>query len=384
MSALLGQTALVGHDEKNSNVNAEKHKDEEDLQERSTKKKKEGNQQFSTRSSLPKDYTEVVAMQSMENNRGSYCDRLLGRKSSVVAEETEGEEVEDGMEEEEEKMKKTKRNRKGNFDRNNTPAAVNTPPVRINDDANILGSRFISLREDIPELEKEGVDEEENVHELEKEGEDINEESQQVQAAFNSKTKNKRDNGGSNATKGDSMMERTHKESKLATRGVGSFKGKTGAHGKKGVENIVEKMEAQILDSLVGQTKWQPNMNHNANPEGGTHVKEKSLGSKLEGTLGPQAVTQPNRPKPPNWGGMTKELMEALIQTWKWWGKHLVSRNIRDVCSNLNFVLLMMNTNSKIFVWNCRGVIRTNCGDPLNCLVMMSLVLQRSKDTPEV
>jgi hypothetical protein len=43
------------------------------------------------------------------------------------------------------------------------------------------------------------------------------------------RVKNKRANGGTNSRRGDGMVDRTTKESKLATR-VGSFKGKSGIH----------------------------------------------------------------------------------------------------------------------------------------------------------
>ncbi|MCI39656.1 hypothetical protein A2U01_0060888, partial [Trifolium medium] len=75
-------------------------------------------------------------------------------------------------------VKKTRRNKKENSGRNNSTAAINDPPTNINDNANLSGSRFISLIDDTLELEGEGKDTEENLRDMEKEGEDKNEESQ--------------------------------------------------------------------------------------------------------------------------------------------------------------------------------------------------------------
>ncbi|MCI36986.1 hypothetical protein A2U01_0058210, partial [Trifolium medium] len=84
----------------NPYTNPEKNDEETDLRERSTKKKKDGDQIFSNHSSLPKDYREVVDMQSADNTRGSYCDRVLGRQHRRMAEGVEEEKEEEEMEEE--------------------------------------------------------------------------------------------------------------------------------------------------------------------------------------------------------------------------------------------------------------------------------------------
>ncbi|MCI48120.1 hypothetical protein A2U01_0069363, partial [Trifolium medium] len=67
------------HKTANPNDDPEKSTDEEDLQERSTKKKKDGEHIFSTHSSLPKDYSDVVSMQMNEKVGGSYSDKVTGR-----------------------------------------------------------------------------------------------------------------------------------------------------------------------------------------------------------------------------------------------------------------------------------------------------------------
>ncbi|MCH94907.1 hypothetical protein A2U01_0015877 [Trifolium medium] len=65
----------------------EKSKDEEDLQDRSTKKVKGGEQNFSGTSSLPKNYADAMEMQQERVERGrSY-------KAMVVAQDDEKEEA---------------------------------------------------------------------------------------------------------------------------------------------------------------------------------------------------------------------------------------------------------------------------------------------------
>ncbi|WJX57761.1 hypothetical protein P8452_43287 [Trifolium repens] len=96
MSSLLGHNTPLGHNTENTNENNEKHDEEKDLQERSTKKKKEGDHSFSNNSSLPKDYSDAMDMQV---TGGSYRDTVLGRNRHDKAEVRDGEE-EEGEEEE--------------------------------------------------------------------------------------------------------------------------------------------------------------------------------------------------------------------------------------------------------------------------------------------
>ncbi|WJX69456.1 hypothetical protein P8452_53697 [Trifolium repens] len=91
--------ALLGQKKANPNDDPEKSKDEEDLQERSTKKKKDGDQIFSNQSSLPKDYSDVMMMQTNENNGVSYKDKVTGEKK--IGGYDSGREKEDEEEEEE-------------------------------------------------------------------------------------------------------------------------------------------------------------------------------------------------------------------------------------------------------------------------------------------
>ncbi|PNX62907.1 hypothetical protein L195_g061366, partial [Trifolium pratense] len=59
--------------------NAKKSKDEIDLQERSTKKIKSGEHDYSNHSSAPKDYSDLIDLQAMEKGgRRSYRDKVTG------------------------------------------------------------------------------------------------------------------------------------------------------------------------------------------------------------------------------------------------------------------------------------------------------------------
>ncbi|GAU41452.1 hypothetical protein TSUD_237020 [Trifolium subterraneum] len=72
--------ALLGHKTTNPNDDPEKSKDEKDLHERSTKKKKDGEHIFSNYSSRPIDYSDVVEPGSE-----------VGKEDQREGEEVEGE-----------------------------------------------------------------------------------------------------------------------------------------------------------------------------------------------------------------------------------------------------------------------------------------------------
>jgi hypothetical protein len=97
---MAGASTLLGLKFANPTDDPEKSKDEQDLRERSTKKKKEGEHLFSTRSSLPTDYTDVVIMNATDGREGSYRDKVIGRDGRVEEDE-EGEDEERADEEEE-------------------------------------------------------------------------------------------------------------------------------------------------------------------------------------------------------------------------------------------------------------------------------------------
>jgi hypothetical protein len=83
-------------------ANSAKRTDEIDLQERSTKKKKEGDQSFSNQSSLPKDYSDAINLQAADTNKGSYRDKVMGEQYEPMGESGDEEEE---VEEAEERMK---------------------------------------------------------------------------------------------------------------------------------------------------------------------------------------------------------------------------------------------------------------------------------------
>jgi hypothetical protein len=117
-------------------------------------------------------------------------------------------------------------------------------------------------------------------------------------------TKNKNGNGGSIAKNGDSGLERINKENKLATRGGGSFKNKTGAHGKKGVEGIVDKMGVQVVENLLGQVSNHSRV-QTKNIEGSGGSDRGKMGSDQNIVLGPKDKIPPNIPRPPDWRNST-------------------------------------------------------------------------------
>jgi hypothetical protein len=146
-------------------------------------------------------------------------------------------------------------------------------------------------------MEQESNDKEENVQVAEKECENIASETQGVQSVDIQRVKNKCANGGTNSRRGDGMVDRTTKESKLATR-VGSFKGKSGTQGKRGVENIVEKIGVDLLEKVLDHEKQSNNILNDGEATGAEKYK---LGPILELSSSTTPVVNPNVPRPPNW-----------------------------------------------------------------------------------
>jgi hypothetical protein len=203
-------------------------------------------------------------------------------------------------------VQKTRRPRKVNPGKNGekdtvnaTPAAaITAKPAKLNNFPNSTGSRFISLLEDTAELEKEGMINGENLMVLEEEGEVNLGASQREHVVANQKAKNKRVNSGVVNKKGEGVTDRIYKEPKLATRGS-SFKGKSGAHGKKGVDSIMDKVGVDLLEKSLGHDK-QPNFNNLTNIEEVTNAAKNVTGPRLEERSVPLSVNNPNVPRPPN------------------------------------------------------------------------------------
>ncbi|WJX18694.1 hypothetical protein P8452_08469 [Trifolium repens] len=110
----------------------------------------------------------------------------------------------------------------------------------------------------------------------------------------------KRGNGGGNSKKGDGNFERIIKESKLATRGGGSFKGKVGTAVKRGVESIVEKVGVETFETLLAHTqRHKANQSQLANIE--VSNTSNIVGPNDGGNIGSKFVLYPNVTKPPDW-----------------------------------------------------------------------------------
>jgi hypothetical protein len=203
-------------------------------------------------------------------------------------------------------VQKQKRIRKPNNGRNSStttitedPARINGEPARIKEPTNISGSRFASLLEDIPEMDMENLDREDIINNRETEKENFMEGSLHMQNNYSTKGKNKRGNGRG-CIKRIEGAERTPKETKLATRGTGAFKAKTGSQVKKGMEQLIDKMGVQRIKDIVGPTSQAIYVTDQINEE--ETIKNKSqMGSESCDQSGPTLVLHPNIPRPPNW-----------------------------------------------------------------------------------
>jgi hypothetical protein len=184
----------------------------------------------------------------------------------------------------------------------------------INGEPTLVGSRFNALSDNTPELNDNipaiiNVNEGENNQEENQTQVNTYMEGNNLKAGVEKQhVKNKKGNGGAH-------VERLVKNSKLATRGTQSFKGKSGSSLKKGVENIsdllvennMERMrEAQL--SRPNDDNGQINMEvQNSNLKGGseqaiqgTHNGTSMLGPNGHRMIGNMQIVQPNIPRPPN------------------------------------------------------------------------------------
>jgi hypothetical protein len=109
-------STLLGQDSGNPIVHPEKAADEKDLQERSTKKKKEGEHTFSAQSSIPKDYSDAIEMQNAGSAEGSYRDMVMGRKHGTDLDDGRIDEDESSEEEADEERLKVVTGQVGNYD----------------------------------------------------------------------------------------------------------------------------------------------------------------------------------------------------------------------------------------------------------------------------
>jgi hypothetical protein len=203
-------------------------------------------------------------------------------------------------------VQKTRINRKGNLGRNNMTANINALSAKVIAAPQSTGSRFDSLSEENQETDREGINGEEARNASDIEGGVIGEINGNTNGSQIKKLKNKSGSSAPVAKNGAVGPEYTGKVNKLATRGGGSFKnktgvqGKSGVQGKKGVESVVDKMGVQIFGNLLGQAD-KPFRVPTQTFEGGWRSETGVVGSNQDIVLGPKAMTQPNVPRPPDW-----------------------------------------------------------------------------------
>jgi hypothetical protein len=129
-------------------------------------------------------------------------------------------------------VQKQKRGRKVSPAKNVVPEVNKDAPNKANVPNISPGSRFASLSEDIPETNGDSLDREEIILEPNIESNDGVRDSQVDLEKRSQRGKNKRGNVGGGVTKGD-VADHNKKDSKLAARGSGSFKGKPGVQVRK-------------------------------------------------------------------------------------------------------------------------------------------------------
>ncbi|WJX46615.1 hypothetical protein P8452_33396 [Trifolium repens] len=188
-------------------------------------------------------------------------------------------------------VQKQRRSKKDSSGKSNAAAAITVVQGKINGGANVTGSRFASLMVDLTDLEKDGNNEEENLEVIEMEGGDNTGENQGGVSGGIPISKNKRIIGGGYSKKGDGF--------KLATRGGGSFKGRVGVNGKKGVDSIVEKVGVETFETLLSHTQ-RPNVNKPQQTGGISDTGNKIVSSNDGGNVGPKFMIFPNVTRPPD------------------------------------------------------------------------------------
>jgi hypothetical protein len=192
---------------------------------------------------------------------------------------------------------------------NNIPVNHNEVPASNNSGAKISGSRFVTLSDNDVEINEE---------DMEREGMNVSNDSE-VETLYGSQqngnkvnAKSVRSKRGSNMgtiKKGEVNHEKGNKDQKLATRGGGSFKGKTGSQVKKGVENLADMMGTKWLESLKAHYNQPKVDNVEVTNKGDVAIEtymsgEGKVGPTLNSILDRVDVTNPNVPRPPNIEGI--------------------------------------------------------------------------------
>jgi hypothetical protein len=184
-------------------------------------------------------------------------------------------------------VQKYRKNRKATLTRNNLTTDLNEAPAKINVAAKSTGSRFDMLGEDDPEMNMERLDREEDLEVQILEGSNERQESQRGFANKGKHIKNRRVNGGT-ASK---SLDGSSKDTKLAPRGGGNFKGRHVLNIKKGVENVVDKMGIQTMAAQV----QKPDLSHYNDKN-----SENDVDRVGEMEMDLNKVVIPNKSRPPN------------------------------------------------------------------------------------
>jgi hypothetical protein len=191
---------------------------------------------------------------------------------------------------------------------NEGPGRVNDSAAKTNVESAIAGSRFVALTFSDDTLAS-------NEEDLEVEGgskgdeliEERTKEYVDSSAPKASTILSKQGFQGKSNKKGDGIQDKIPKESKLATRGGGQFKGKNGPAFKKGFETLIDLGGSNIVDHARKEGPSRQANNGNIKKV----TREKYVGVTLEGgpivassggvsNLDQKGIQIPNPPRPPN------------------------------------------------------------------------------------
>jgi hypothetical protein len=217
-------------------------------------------------------------------------------------------------------VQKQKRNRKTKEkDIPTTDGRRNTTPGKINADPNLSGSRYVSLSEELLEVNadnnhnEQDMEREDELHIIEQR-ERENHKNSNKRPDLSQASKGRRGTNGNNQNNSNNGQERSIKESKLATRGTHSFKGRSAPSAKKGVDKLTEILKTNEVEKLMENLTQKPickdTRETNNEKEGNNGIilgtqefgmkRDNGRDSLAETDTGHIGVMQPNIPRPPN------------------------------------------------------------------------------------
>jgi hypothetical protein len=217
-------------------------------------------------------------------------------------------------------VQKQKRNRKTKEkDIPTTDGRRNTTPGKINADPNLSGSRYVSLSEELLEVNadnnhnEQDMEREDELHIIEQR-ERENHKNSNKRPDLSQASKGRRGTNGNNQNNSNNGQERSIKESKLATRGTHSFKGRSAPSAKKGVDKLTEILKTNEVEKLMENLTQKPickDTRETNNEKEGNNViilgtqefgmkRDNGRDSLAETDTGHIGVMQPNIPRPPN------------------------------------------------------------------------------------